>query len=208
MAPAHRYNTRLQPLKNLPCHFFKLPAELRNQVYQLVLVEDEVFDVNFNANPPLDHPLLITFRLVRAGACEIYYEENRMIWHVQFFDVSRLVKWLDLSDAHWDLYRESNSAMHLTYKVTEHKDGWPNLLNWVDLYWQHRCRRIDHYHGAEVVGRAVPQDRVVEFFNLVDKLVDTDGMTWKKLSAALEKHRRTAMIPGCARLPMARELWE
>lgn len=208
MASPHRYNTRLQALKNLPCHLFKLPAELRNQVYRLVLVGDEVFDINSNATPPLDHPLLKTCRLVRAEARKIYYEENRMIWHVHNFDVSRLVQWLDLSNAHWDLYRESNSEMHLTHKVKEHKDSWPNLLNWVDLYWQHRCRRIDHYHGAGVVGRAVPQDQVVEFFDLVDKLVDTDGMTWKKLSAALEKHRRTVMIPGCAGLAMARELWE
>lgn len=171
------------------------------RIYRLVLVQEDILLVSPRQTPPLDPPLLRTCRQIRLEARRIFYNENSMIFDVVNLDISKLVRWLDLSPAHDDLCRATTIRFFRT-PGSQRADGsiistWNNLLAWVKLYCQHRCRRIvddpmDTYLwlGAE----RFPQ-RAVEVFDLVDKLLEDDGMTMRKLHVRLEEHRRTVLRP-------------
>lgn len=76
---------------------------------------------------------------------------------------------------------------------------WPNLLTWIDLYRQGRCRHIvdldlktPRYRSEEWPNREV--ELAIKAFDLVDELLEKNNdMTVPKLRKAVSKHRRTMM---------------
>lgn len=108
--------------------FFHLPPELRNEIYRLVLVEEDFMKVE-QGNVPPEPPILGVNRKFRGEASSIFYEENVFLWHIENFDASLLCKWSK------QYYHRGKMTINI---INEGKPTWSNLLSWLRAYY--RCQ--------------------------------------------------------------------
>lgn len=143
----------------------KLPAELRNEIYRLVLVENSddhpvqnlsrLYD---NASPTLDPPLLKTCRQIREETSTIFWQENMFFIEILNCDVSGLIRWLNMAQSH------KNAPLTILLRFKTHyanllgsgrsgrwANPWDNLLLWVQAYLQGRCHRLGPKRGSQVI---------------------------------------------------------
>lgn len=93
--PPERYHTELSNLGNMDnSPLARLPAELRNYIYELVLIETQPIEVNWGySNLWIAPPLLQTCRQARSEAAPIYYSGSTFtIMHVN--TQTKLEAWL------------------------------------------------------------------------------------------------------------------
>jgi len=125
----------LQVEDEQPCYLLELSAELRNTIYRLALVSEDPIELEDADIPPMDPPLLKTCRQIRSEARGIFYKENKVIFLVEDWDISRIVKWLDLSSAHHDLCVNTKPQMSVTGKNPEWFERFENMLLWIHFYY-------------------------------------------------------------------------
>lgn len=126
--PAQDHPDPQLPAESAECHLLELPAELRNDIYRLALVQDSDIDVNHTrfAKPAL----LSTCKQIRHEACKIFYAENDSRIHVPDYDCSALCKWNDLqlelnADDQAEAVVKNLGRLHITGA------SWPNLMTWL-----------------------------------------------------------------------------
>lgn len=137
-----------------------------------------------------------TCKQIRAEASDIY-GKNRLEVCLFNFNVTRLVDWMRDSPPRLALYENLEVFLTtLSGRNTPEKHGgdpWPNILKWIKLYRQGRCRRIvdpEPKHGQYPWSND-QVDLVVKIFDLVDELLENDSdMSMAKLNKAVSIHRR------------------
>lgn len=108
--------------------FFRLPAELRNIIYRLVLVQpnEHGFQIAGTETLPDQPALLQTCRQIRNDAREMYFQQNEFIFNIVDFDAGPFIKWCRVSDAH----RTACAWMSINGAP-----NWSNLKAWVEHYY-------------------------------------------------------------------------
>jgi hypothetical protein len=119
-------------------------------------------------------------------------------------NITKVTDWMGLSAPRMALYQ--GSEMELSIFMGDWGDDgppggypWLNMLAWIDLYYQGRCRRIvdlpaKESEGEESKPKPKPTHQVevaIKIFDEVDELLEKDdNMTLAKLLEAVGKHQR------------------
>ena len=107
----------------------RLPPELRNKIYQLVIVKHESIHIDkttFNNHQP---SLLRTCCAIRNEAVKIFYAESQFSITVEDWDASLLQRLDELLKTHGVQY-SSDCALN-----THGDPSWRNLLQWLEHYY-------------------------------------------------------------------------
>jgi len=159
------------------CRIFALPAELRNQIYRQVLVEDQITMTPEGAAPLTPPPTLLqTCRRIREEAASIYFEENTFAFYVTSLDVCRVTEWADLSEQH----AQANQILAFVSQP-----NWANLLHWLELFYKDECAGFEEPDADRLEQH--PEGAIVHHaFTMVGQLKEEPGMTWEKVRQLLE----------------------
>jgi hypothetical protein len=95
------------------CKFIVLPAELRNRIYRLTLLEPDAIKIN-DSSKPQEPSLLSACRQITQEAISIYYGEIHFDLRVTGLDPTTAQKWLSGST----LRPESKHTTRLTIRTT------------------------------------------------------------------------------------------
>lgn len=149
----------------------------------------------------MDPPLLGTCKQIRAEASGVY-GKNRLEIQLMNLNITKVTNWMGLSPPRMALYEgsEMELSMFLGKRHGPLPGGspWDNMLAWVELYYQQRCRRIvdlpaKESEDDETKPKSKPSHHVelaVKIFDMVDELLEKDSkMTLAKLRKAVSKHR-------------------
>jgi hypothetical protein len=204
-----------QVVEKQPCYLLHIHAEIRNEIYRLVLVSEDKIRVGVNDAPPMDPPLLRTNRQIRSEARGIFYKENRAEFSVLNYDIRKIITWLDLSPIHHSLYANAQLELSVTDQYTI---CWYNLHNWVYMYRKGRCarltyrssfcERITYAVSVPTVGHAhihshlFDRDQAIELFRVAQKHLAA-GSDSHTTHVALERYRTHHMMPH----PTTHRIW-
>lgn len=157
------------------CRIMTLPAELRNEMYRLCLVEGRIRmpTIGRSTAPPA---LLQTCRLIRKESATIYFKENNFNFRIHSLDMTRTEEWVALSDLH------ANAKVSLGFRG---QPKWENLLVWLEHFWEDRWLGFSDPNNDEQEisnGGSV----VHHVFTIVEELKEAPEMTWEKVRTVLE----------------------
>lgn len=122
-------DTNTQP----KCFFFTLPAELRDAIYRLCLVEERNFiEISEDMQIP---PLLHTNRQIRNEAIEIYVLENEFTADVEDCDMKQLQAFV--RNVIEPLGEPVSKQWKVLIGVTPDEwNNWSNLMDWCHAAWE------------------------------------------------------------------------
>ena len=132
--------------KTPPCRFLDLPAELRNRIYRLTLLETQkiVISDHHKAKEP---GLLSACRQIRQETLTLYYHENVFNILIENHDSTTLQHWISGS---------KNRPMSNFYYLVEPCYNWTNLLGWVEATMSGRTGGKATIHAEEVEQNLIP----------------------------------------------------
>ena len=123
--------------------FLQLPAELRNTIYELALVEQSPIPVDKEVNRlngfPDEPSLLRLCSSIRNEAIGIWLKSNEFAFTVTDCDADVLNRWA----AYCDSFGFGDIKISIILEHTSYFDSWHNLLHW--------CRAIFQGKGARMV---------------------------------------------------------
>lgn len=163
-----------------------LPAELRNEIWRLVLVQRQIIVINgpgyFHTEPGL---LKVTMS-IRQEASGIYYVDNKFACDIFDFDSTVFKRWVTVSP--FRIYQDPAKPMLLG--VARSTD-WPNLKQWLK----------DVYEGKPLGIKSSETGRegyshgyfAVQLFEIVRREMWA-GAAWDSVEERLEHARQTI---GC-----------
>ncbi|KAK5127467.1 hypothetical protein LTR85_006806 [Meristemomyces frigidus] len=108
----------------------KLPAELRNAIYRLSVVERNKVMISSRRPAPPQPGIMQVSRQVRAEIVSIYYKENTFGHIIRDYDYRLYRKWCLSSK-----FRVKSNMVFKTHKPT----NWANLLEWVKAWYHGEC---------------------------------------------------------------------
>ncbi|KAF2173706.1 hypothetical protein M409DRAFT_15980 [Zasmidium cellare ATCC 36951] len=167
---------------NGPCHFFRLSAELRNQIYRDVLVEKEQINIDTRGRPGMSTNVfaqpgfLQTCLQIQSEASSIYYGENRFVVRVPNLDVSGLKAFCRRAVAC------GQSKYHLKVYRCGRGMGWSNMIEWLQAYHAGLVPCCDCDNSTLSIADACVPSKV---FELVDELDPDRQMAWDKVERIL-----------------------
>ncbi|KAF7196146.1 hypothetical protein HII31_02547 [Pseudocercospora fuligena] len=111
-----------------PCHLLGLPAELRNYIYRLVMLEQDYIDITPRsyARPAL----LDTCRQTRSEGLKIYYYENKFEIKINDFDSDMHLRFR----SHTKEMGLSSNKMSFGSDVQVASPNWRKLMTWLQRY--------------------------------------------------------------------------
>lgn len=113
-----------------------LPAELRNNIYRLALVEGEIITPAQGSMPSVP-PLLSTNRQIQAEAASIYVQENMFAFDIDNLDGSKVTELC--SAALVRRHRRVRTGVDLE---EPHSSSWSNLKIWLRAFYAKRSLRL------------------------------------------------------------------
>ncbi|KAK5127544.1 hypothetical protein LTR85_006884 [Meristemomyces frigidus] len=158
--------------------FLKLPPELRNRIYEMVLVEEDFIHVT--RQPSFEPPLLKTCHQIRDDALQIYFEMNAFVFYAPAFDSTAIMRWtakvrrmgegMRAIAAHWQ-------------SVFDDMPDWSNLMLWLRRYHAGEAESgIDDDNPSPD-----QEDKIlVMMFGMVEDLAD---LRWPQVERILERSR-------------------
>lgn len=156
---------------------FVLAAELRNRIYELVLVEDE--KIWFNKKNFKQPGLLCVNRQIRSEASPIYYHLNTFNVDCMNFDSTSL-KLLYRQNKKWVKKSALKESENINFFFQDQqKANWNNVMEW-----------MRDFHAREVF--VAPGDvevclasghAITQMLNVVERL---RGLPWTKVKYVLE----------------------
>lgn len=168
--PAATSTANLSPESPL----FRLPAELRNKIYRLVLLRDRTIYVHRNEDQ--ETGLLQACQRLRSETSSICYLENDLSLVIRHWSCATLLR---LAAKEAQLGGASISSRHLRVDWPD----WRNLALWL---WHYRC---GHLRKARVlprpregVGRLATEHILAAMFEQVDAV---EGQTWELVTKVL-----------------------
>ncbi|KAK3620960.1 hypothetical protein LTR56_023096 [Elasticomyces elasticus] len=165
--------SRLADIKEQKSAFLALPAELRNTIYELALLQSDDIEVDDQLRPP---PLLQVSRQVREETGSMWYERNVFFQRVMDCD-ARLV-------STWSRYCRNIGMSGEVQIVISGVPNWSNLLEW--------CRELVEGHS----GYPFPDendDNMESMILSAHKIAldfNRDHRPWKDCKMVLEVLRR------------------
>lgn len=157
-----------------------LPAELRNRIYRLALVQDAEIRIAPSHSPPPEPALLSTCRQVRGEARNIYYQDNTFLFGVSDFDAAMLVTFESRSRTH----RRANHSLALGGGP-----NWANLKAWIRAVFEGRGHYFSRRFDDEAVPAPLHEHLAVMCFDVMMRL-RARGMEWKQAKGVLEDLHR------------------
>jgi hypothetical protein len=158
----------------------KLPAELRNEIYQLVLVEPYPHVVTITATGIEEPSILHTCKEVRGEAIQVYYGQNQFEHTVLNQDSDPVAKW---DNKVTSLKAAYGIRPKLSCQVADHANR-PNLVKWLRRYHQGPFLRRSR-PSQTLVGLLTEKAIIETMFHLVRGL---RILPWEQVEALLEEH--------------------
>ncbi|KAF2169950.1 hypothetical protein M409DRAFT_19565 [Zasmidium cellare ATCC 36951] len=152
-----------------PTNFFSLSAELRNRIYEEVLIQDDAITIDAFLKPPT---LPQTCRQIRNESAGIFYLRNTIFTRIIDLDASLYGAFYRLAQK----YEDDDSCVEVLLSKSG-KRHWGNLMEW--------AREI---HGGRSRGEGydVEHDSVSAVVAVVTEMVAAyAGMPWEKCEKAL-----------------------
>ncbi|KAF7185428.1 hypothetical protein HII31_13275 [Pseudocercospora fuligena] len=166
-----------------------IPAEMRNRIYRLVLLEyatnPKINDGGFGRVQFLPHgphpqepSLLQTCTQIRKEASSIYYMENRFVFEARDCDITLAMDWFSSSK----LRRQSDISLALSGNP-----NWKNLITWLQAAFKNKIG----FMASEPSWSRTPSDnamcwQVPHAMRLVKMLKVEQQMSWAQVEAMLE----------------------
>lgn len=163
-------------------HLLSQPPEIRNVVYRLVLLQNDIKIRQPDFSGAEQPSLLQVSRQIRAETSQIHHNENEHIWYITDFDVSHYMKWQQSSQVRRDA--------HIKFKFRD-RTVWRNLLEWLEAFYYDKVTGLGikefhaeaDYHVA-VAGR---------MFRMVSQLRELN-VAWEDVKVNLEYARQAIGI--------------
>lgn len=154
-----------------------LPAELRNKIYRLSLLESRRIMIGSAYPLPSQPGLLQTCRQLRLESSNIYYKENRFRHIIVEFDSRLYRKWYQSS--------RKRAKCHTSFHIYESKK-WSNLMEWLEAWYHKTCRRPDlRSKGSPGVDAKV--------FKMARRMRDEQHLSWSIAAKGLEDMHQVLM---------------
>lgn len=166
---------------NTTRHLLTLPPEIRNQIYQLVLVSEENIEISAarQISIPEEPGLLRTCCQIRNEARPMYFLQNSFTFSVHNWDATLLLKWAQVSPLH------RATRILYTANLVSHKESWENLMVWLETCAEGRC----HWWPAITVSQH-PNARIPRLIASLANQLNADGVRWFQIWYALEQSRK------------------
>ena len=159
--------------------FFNLPAELRNRIYEFVLLQEDDEAIEIGSTGVPEPSLLLTCKQIRKEGLPIYYEENTFDIFSRDFDSSVMLKWAERSRLVTTEEALASGNNHV--RSSSMQPNWLNLSLWLERYHKkevHDCI----YHPTKAPAHFSADLRVVGvMFCLVLSLRDRPWSGVKQL---------------------------
>ena len=167
-----------------PSPLLRLPGELRNNIYRLVVVSSD--DITVGVTGFTEPPILTVSKQVRREASAILYAENNFIVESNDYDITPYNKWIEKLAAarlrheiiHW------SGLVNGSFTDTT-VPNWANLLGW-----------IEGYHAGSIAVEMKKPSRIasssLEFLIMGGMFVVAGGMKcqpWHEVDRVLQEHR-------------------
>ncbi|EGP85948.1 uncharacterized protein MYCGRDRAFT_94788 [Zymoseptoria tritici IPO323] len=170
---------------NESSRLLRLSPELRNHIFELVLVDDEQVFIGANTTLP---GLLSTSSQIRAETHLMFWQRNEFVWQISDYNAANLQRFTTS-----DLYVSfDNVARTRTYQVRVlDQPNWRNLLAW--LYAEHSATTRETF---KIVSKRPPR----EFIRIVTLLKDTISsreICWKEDSLAISRAIQRNGLASC-----------
>jgi len=133
VVPSSVLSTSVSESPNASSQFFKLPLEIRNTIYRLVLIESHNIDLAETGVP--EPGLLETCRRVRAEAKGIFYLENTFNVSFNEYDPTQILRVI--------ARKHQVGKLPKSHFATDFKPKWTNLVRWLWL-----CHRREVMRGV------------------------------------------------------------
>ncbi|KAK4610044.1 hypothetical protein CLAFUW4_13682 [Fulvia fulva] len=173
------------------CRLFKLPGEIRNRIYRLVLV-DAVGDadgyIEYDTTGYSVPPLLKTCKAIRSENRAIFYYENQFTCTIEKFDCSPMVKF-------WAHLRRCDLSPDKVHTRCGHdfEPDWRNLMEWLRRYHAKdvhgRSRRIASLQAKGLI-RAT--DYIIA--GLFDTAKDLRGQPWQFVEGVVSNQHEALIV--------------
>lgn len=112
-----------RPRQRKSCHLLNLPGELRNHIYEMVVVEPD--RVEITSEGPGEPPLLRTCRQIRREAGSLYYRSNIFAFCLEAYNGADFVPFIRQADKFIWTLREG--AVMFTWPLNTDRN-WDNLV--------------------------------------------------------------------------------
>lgn len=175
----------------MECRLLDLPAELRNDIYRLVVLQtDDIVVSTEGINEP---PLLKACKQIRVEALPIYYAENSFELQIRDCNSNAVFKWEQSVRCRILLQRKVKCKVEISLLGTA---NWQNLREWLKrLHAKELHTGVVDVVGAlpqKVCGKEARMHVVGSMFRLVSK---TRSRPWEDVDALLEdQHKILAML--------------
>ncbi|KAK5719317.1 hypothetical protein LTR15_007840 [Elasticomyces elasticus] len=114
------------------CKLFALPAELRNSIYEEVLLQEARIEVTTDSRVP---PLLQVSRQIRAETVAMWHKGNKFHFFIEGCDATLVWSWERLFSKLGLGYAE--------YLMTvEETPNWTNLMKWCKTICERKCGAV------------------------------------------------------------------
>ncbi|KAK3115471.1 hypothetical protein LTR53_005128 [Teratosphaeriaceae sp. CCFEE 6253] len=126
-----------RPKQRKSCHLFRLPGELRNEIYAYALTSTEPIEVA--AKGPGQPSLLRVCKGVRNEASKIYYGENQFRLKVLDFNGAELTPFCR-QYRRYDTQHDKTDVSNVSF-LLRGDPSFTNLIRWCEeLYWDRSMR--------------------------------------------------------------------
>ncbi|KAK3617304.1 hypothetical protein LTR56_025372 [Elasticomyces elasticus] len=156
-----------------------LPPELRNSIYEYVLLEPDDIDVDTNLLPPA---LIQVSPQIKAEASGIWYAQNQFHNDIIDCNIEVAMKW------RWHILRLGMPTSNGTSAILP-SPNWTNLLRWC----QYVCASGQAIR-LNLEDDLNPEEAVVEAAHAIAYEHCYDNRTWEECKLVLEPLRRIAGI--------------
>ena len=164
-------------------HLFRLPPELRTQVYLLCLKENKTITVERSTGTGVREPgLLAVCSSVRQEARPLYYLENRFFLSMDDLDVMKVLPWLEMVRPFFGDDLERGSRM--TFGIPDDTVKWQNLEKWLELAHAGRA------YGPRVKAQTSPDWHIVAIAGTFDVARASKEQPWELAKLALPGLRK------------------
>ncbi|KAK4963697.1 hypothetical protein LTR10_001328 [Elasticomyces elasticus] len=120
-----------RPRQRKNCHLFKIPGEIRNQIYEYALLEPK--KIKIKPTGPGEPPLLRVSKRIRDEASSIYYTLNTFHVYITDFDgaaVTPFSRQISRYDFHPPLNKGEGGASNVLFLMGGDAK-WDNLVRWI-----------------------------------------------------------------------------
>lgn len=158
----------------------RLPAELRNMIYTLVVTRDDPVRTLEDGKTYPEPELLATCRQIRQEARSVYYATNTFYCRVRDLDATTVFEFVGRSSAH------AKAGLRFGFGG---KANWSNLKTWLKFTYDTVVGGVAGHEAPAFSGRYAYIHGTVMCFEVMEKL-KRKGWSWTEVEDVLEDLHR------------------